>query len=58
MHVVVDRGIAPKSSTTVSTHFFVHPLVCKEGEDFKAKIVFTDQFGNEHKTNWIVFKYY
>src|SRR6266536_2473304 len=53
-----DWMLAPRSTAQVLTQFFVHPPVCKEGEDFKAKIVFTDQFGNEHKTKWIVFTYY
>jgi hypothetical protein len=50
--------LAPRSSAEVLTQFFVHPPVCQAGEDFKAKIVFTDQFGNKHKTPWIVFEYY
>jgi hypothetical protein len=53
-----DVMLAPRSSAEVLTQFFVHPPVCQAGEDFKAKIVFTDQFGNKHKTKWIVFKYY
>jgi len=53
-----DGMLAPKSFAEVITQFFVHPPVCQAGEDFKAKIVFTDQFGNKHKTKWIVFKYY
>jgi hypothetical protein len=53
-----DVMLAPRSSAEVLTQFFVHPPVCQEGEDFKAKIVFIDQFGNKHKTKWIVFKYY
>ena len=53
-----DRMLAPRSAAEVMTQFFVHPPVCQEGEDFKAKLVFTDQFGNKHKTKWIVFKYY
>ena len=53
-----DGMLTPRSAAEVTTQFFVHPPVCQEGEDFKAKIVFTDQFGNEHKTKWIVFKYY
>jgi hypothetical protein len=52
-----DGMLAPRSSAEIITQFFVHPPVCKEGEGFKAKIVFTDQFGNKHKTKWIVFKY-
>ena len=52
-----DVRLAPRSSAEVLTQFFVQPPVCQEGEDFKAKIVFTDQFGNKHKTKWIVFKY-
>jgi hypothetical protein len=53
-----DGLLAPRSTAQAITQFFVHPPVCHEGEDFKAKIVFTDQFGNKHKTKWIVFKYY
>ena len=52
-----DGMLAPRSSVEVLTQFFVHPPVCQEGEDFKAKIVFTDQFGNKHKTKWIIFTY-
>jgi hypothetical protein len=52
-----DGMLAPRSFAEVMTQFFVHPPVCQEGEDFKAKLVFTDQFGNQHKTKWIVFKY-
>jgi hypothetical protein len=56
---LADYGmLAPRSSAEVLTQFFVHPPVCQAGEDFKAKIVFTDQFGNKHKTKWIVFTYY
>jgi hypothetical protein len=53
-----DGMLAPRSTATAMTQFFVHPPVCQEGEDFQAKIVFTDQFGNAHKTKWIVFKYH
>ena len=53
-----DGMLAPRSYAEVMTQFFVHPPVCHEGEDFKAKLVFTDQFGNKHKTKWIVFEYY
>jgi hypothetical protein len=52
-----DWFLAPRSFAEVMTQFFVHPPVCQVGEDFKAKLVFTDQFGNEHKTKWIVFTY-
>ena len=52
-----DEMLAPRSLAEVMTQFFVCPPVCQEGEDFKAKLVFTDQFGNKHKTKWIVFKY-
>jgi len=52
-----DGMLAPRSIAEVMTQFFVRPPVCQEGEDFKAKLVFTDQFGYEHKTKWIVFKY-
>jgi hypothetical protein len=55
---VGDWFLAPQSTAQALTRFFVHPPVCQEGEDFKAKIVFTDQFANAHKTKWIVFKYY
>jgi len=53
-----DWFLAPRSTAHAMTQFFVQPPVCQEGEDFKAKIVFTDQFGNAHKTKWIVFTYY
>ncbi len=53
-----DWFLAPRSTARAMTQFFIHPPVCKEGEDFKAKIVFTDQFDNAHKTKWIVFTYY
>src|SRR5215831_16527776 len=53
-----DRMLAPRSYAEVITEFLVHPPVCHAGEDFKAKLVFTDQFGNKHKTKWIVFEYY
>ena len=53
-----DWMLAPRSTAQAMTQFFVQPPVCQEGEDFKAKIVFADQFGNEHKTKWIVFTYY
>jgi hypothetical protein len=52
-----DGMLASRSVAEVMTQFFVHPPVCQEGEDFKAKLVFTDQFGHEYKTKWIVFKY-
>jgi hypothetical protein len=52
-----DAMLAPRSLAEVMTQFFVYPPVCKEKEDFKAKLEFTDQFGHEHKTKWIVFKY-
>ena len=52
------RMLTPRSYAEVMTQFFVQPPVCQAGEDFKAKLVFTDQFGNKHKTTWIVFKYY
>ena len=55
---VGDWFLAPRSTAQALTQFFVHPPVCREGEDFTAKIVFTDQCGNTHKTKWIVFKYY
>ena len=53
-----DGMLAPRSYAEVMTQFFVHPPVCHAGEDFKAKLVFTDQFGTKHKTKWIVFEYY
>ena len=53
-----DGMLAPRSFAEVITEFFVHPPVCQAGEAFRAKLVFTDQFGNKHKTKWIVFKYY
>ena len=56
-HLAGDWMLAPSSFAEAITQFFVHPPVCEEGEDFKAKIVFTDQFGNKHKTKWIVFEY-
>ena len=52
-----DWMLAPRSFAEVMTQFFVHPPVCQEGEDFRAKLVFTDEFGNKHKTKWIAFKY-
>ena len=51
------RMLAPRSYAEVMTEFLVHPPVCHAGQDFKAKLVFTDQFGNKHKTKWIVFEY-
>ena len=56
-YLVGDWMLAPRSFAEVMTQFFVHPPVCQAGEDFTAKLVFTDQFGNKHKTKWIVFKY-
>ena len=53
-----DGMLAPRSYAEVMTEFVVHPPVCQAGEDFKAKLLFTDQFGNKHKTKWIVFEYY
>jgi len=53
-----DGMLAPRSYAEVMTEFFVHPPVCQAGEDFKAKLEFTDQFGKKHKTKWIVFEYY
>src|SRR2546430_14644180 len=53
-----DLMLAPRSTAQAMTQFFVQPPVCKEGEDFIAKIVFTDQLGNEHKTKWMVSTYY
>jgi hypothetical protein len=57
-NLVGDWMLAPRSDAEVLTQFFVHPPVCHAGEDFKAKLVFTDQFGHKHKTKWIVFEYY
>ena len=52
-----DGFLAPRSTAQALTQFFIHPPICKAGEDFKAKIVFTDQFRNKHKTKWVVFTY-
>jgi hypothetical protein len=52
-----DWMLAPRSLAEIMTQFFVRPPVCQEGEDFKAKLLFIDEFGNEHKTKWIVFEY-
>jgi hypothetical protein len=57
-HQAGDGFLAPRSTAQAMTQFFVQPPVCQDGENFRAKIVFTDQFGNVHKTKWIVFTYY
>src|SRR5215831_13708621 len=51
-NLACDRMLAPRSYAEVMTEFVVHPPVCQAGEDFKAKLLFTDQFGKKHKTKW------
>ena len=48
--------ILPKTVSEVIIDFFVEPAVCKEAKDFKATIVFVDQFGNKHNIKKVIFK--
>ena len=41
--------ILPRCPTEVIIHLWIQPPICKEGESFKGKIVFIDQFDNKHK---------
>ena len=48
-----------KSGATANVHalFFIKPPVCKEGQDFKATVILTDQFGNNHQIKNCTFSY-
>lgn len=48
--------ILPGQTTEVSSDFWVIPPVRKVGEDFKATVILTDQYGNEHKIKNVAFK--
>src|SRR5574341_163056 len=54
-HVFATQ-ISKGATDKVSAHFWIQPPVCKQGRDFKAKIVLIDQFGNEHKIKNVLFK--
>ena len=41
--------ILPNCTTQVHVHFWICPSIRKEGESFKGKFVFTDQFDRKHK---------
>lgn len=44
-----DWSILAGTTTEVIVQFFIRPPMFKEERAFKAKIAFTDQFGNQHK---------
>ena len=55
---IYGRYVVPPGLTTeVSVDFWVKPPVRRKGEEFKATIVLTDQFGNDHKVKNVVFRY-
>ena len=41
--------ILPRGTSEVIVHLWIQPPIRKEGENFKGKIVFIDQFNNKHK---------
>ena len=48
--------ISQEETIEISVFFMIEPPVRKAGEDFKARIVLEDQFGNKHKLKRLVFK--
>jgi len=49
--------VPPGVTTEVSVDFWVKPPVRDEGKKFKATIVLTDQFGNDHEVKGVNFRY-
>lgn len=49
--------IPPKSTSELALDFWVQPPKREADEDFEVRIIVLDQFGNEHKTKKITFKY-
>ena len=47
--------ILPRCKTEISVHYWICPPIRKEGESFKGKFVFVDQFDNKHKV-WVTFE--
>lgn len=49
--------VNPKGTTKLTLDFWVQPTKRKANEDFKARVVVQDQFGNKHKLGKVTFKY-
>jgi len=47
--------ILPGATTEAIADFWITPPLCKPGEDYKADLIFIDQFGNDHKVNGVCF---
>lgn len=48
--------ILPGATVEVSSDFCIIQPLRKVGEDFKAKVILTDQYGNKHKIKNVIFK--
>lgn len=51
-----DYPILPGRTSTVHVHTFIEPMPCEAGEDFRADLVLTDQFGNDYRLRKVVFR--
>ncbi len=48
--------IFPHSTGQVAIHFFIQPLKCDAGKDYKAAVTVIDMYGNEHHTGKLNFR--
>lgn len=48
--------ILPHQTSEVHSHFMLVPSVRRVGENYKATVILTDQFGNDHKIRNVVFR--
>ncbi len=51
-----EYELMPRDTREAETVFFVQPPICEAGQDFKATLVFIDQYTNAHKVKNVVFK--
>lgn len=49
--------ILPGATTELSANFWIKPPVRERGQEFKATVVFVDQFGNERRVKNVIFRY-
>ncbi len=51
-----SNEILPTITVHMRAHFWVQPPVRREGQDFTATLLFTDQFNNDHRVKNVIFK--
>jgi len=50
------QALQPFENTGIDVMFFVQPVVAEKGKPWKATLIFTDQYGNQHKLRNCVFR--